>query len=89
MRVVRERIPKRGRIAHSLRLRPWPLILFLTATMPATITLVMDEPVDMMRFSLSISSFSVVNNIVRQLELEAHDLLSIPAPAASGGAAKK
>ncbi len=79
MREVRAPIPKQGRIAHALRLRPWLLIPFLTATMLAPTTLVMDEPLDMMRFSLSAGSFSVINNIVPRVELEAHGLLSIPA----------
>ena len=74
MREVRER----GRIAHALRLRPRLLTLFLTATSPLS-SLVIDKPDDVIRFSLSVGSFSVVNNIVPRVELEAYDLLSIPA----------
>lgn len=61
----------------------WLSILALAATKPAQATpsaMVADNVADIMTISLSVGSFSVVNNIRPRVELDPRDLLSVAAP---------
>jgi hypothetical protein len=68
--------------ACALRLPLLSLVNFLVAAMPATATLASSgssDPGGNASCSFSAGSFVIVNNIVPRVELDAPDLLSIPA----------